>query len=80
MRIWVGVIMAIGGVALGISSRLERDHVPATFPRLAAGIFALGLSTLATTRPGIAWSWVSIVLSIIAIFCLISVIRQSFRR
>ena len=80
MKPWVGLTTLIAGIALLVSSRLERGSVPSWLPRLAAAITALGLGALAATRTGLAWSIVSIVSSIVAIVLLMLVIRENLRR
>jgi hypothetical protein len=79
-RLPVGLITLAAGIALWLSARLERAHVPAWMPRLAIAVAALGLSTLAATRNGLGWSVSSISFSVIAIILLLTVIRDTLRR
>ena len=79
-RVWIGLLTFGAGIALWLSARQERAHVPAWMPRLAIAIAALGLSTLAATRDGLGWSVSSISFSVIAIVLLLTVIRETLRR
>jgi hypothetical protein len=58
----------------------DRELVPAWVMRLAAGLTALGLSTLARTQEGLAWSISSICFSLIAIILIGSVVLEMLRR
>ena len=80
MRLWIGLATLIAGVALLATSRRERADVPAWMPRLGLAVTALGVATLAATRPGLAWSISSISFSLIAIVLLAWVIRDILRR
>jgi hypothetical protein len=80
VRVWIGAITLVGGLLLLATSRRERAAVPVWMPRLAAAVVSLGVSTLAATRPGIAWSISSISFSLIAIILLVWVIVDNLRR
>lgn len=80
MLLWIGLVTVAIGLTLVVTSRLERDAVPAWLPRLAIAITALGAGTLASTRPGVGWSLSSISFSLIAIILLVLVIRDTLRR
>jgi hypothetical protein len=80
VRLWIGLATLAAGVALLVTSRRERAHVPAWMPRLALAVAALGVATLAATRPGLAWSISSISFSLIAIVLLAWVIVDIARR
>ena len=80
MRLWVGVVTLLAGLALLATSRRERAQVPAWMPRLALAVAALGVATLAATRPGVGWSVSSISFSLIAIVLLLWVIVDMLRR
>jgi hypothetical protein len=80
MSLWIGLATLVLGVTLVITSRLERDSVPAWLPRLAVAVTSLGAGTLAATRPGLEWSFASIGFSLVAIVLLVLVIRDTLRR
>jgi uncharacterized membrane protein YtjA (UPF0391 family) len=80
MRLWIGTITFVAGLILLVTSRIEREHVPAWMPRVALAVAALGTGTLASTRAGIAWSVSSMSFSLIAIVLLLGVIRETLRR
>lgn len=80
MRLTLGLTLLAGAALLFITSRRERARVPQWVPVLAVAIASLGLSTLATTRPGLAWSISSICFSLIAIVLILVVIREILRR
>ena len=80
MHFGIGVVTLVIGLTLIVTSRLERDAVPHWLPRLAVAVSALGAGTLASTRPGVAWSISSISFSLIAIILLVLVIRDTLRR
>ena len=80
MPLWIGLVTLVIGLTLVVTSRLERDAVPSWMPRLALAVTALGVGTLASTRPGIAWSVSSISFSLVAIVLLLLVIRETLRR
>lgn len=80
MSLWIGLVTVVIGLTLVVTSRLERDAVPVWLPRLAVAVTSLGAGTLASTRPGVAWSFVSIAFSLVAIVLLVMVIRDTLRR
>ena len=80
MPLWIGLATLVIGLTLVVTSRLERDAVPPWLPRLALAVTALGVGTLASTRPGLAWSVSSISFSLVAIVLLLLVIRETLRR
>ena len=80
MPLWIGLVTVLIGLTLVVTSRLERDAVPAWLPRLAVAVTALGAGTLAATRPGMGWSLFSIAFSLVAIVLLVLVIRDTLRR
>ena len=80
MRLGLGVVLVVAGLALLASSRRERADVPAWTPRLAVAIGALGVSVLAASRPGMGWSVSSICFSLIAIVLIVTVLRDNLRR
>ena len=84
MRLWLGVAAFLAGATLlflttpGLA-RGARGR-PAWLQRLAGAVGALGLSVLASTRPGLGWSVSSICFSLIAIVLLVTVLRAQIRR
>lgn len=80
MQLWIGIITFVAGMTLIASSRRDAAVAPLWLRRLAYAVTALGLGTLAATRPGFWWSASSIALSIVAIVLLLGVIRDSLRR
>ena len=78
--LWLGIVTFLAGGVLWYVANRERALVPRWLPRLAIGVASLGLSTLAFTQPGIAWSISSICFSLIAIVLIASVIRENLRR
>jgi len=80
MTLSIGIVTLVIGLTLLVSSRRERDAVPEWLPRLALAVTALGVGTLASTRPGVGWSISSIAFSLIAIVLLIGVLRATLRR
>lgn len=80
MRLWIGTITLVAGLMLLVTTRLEREHVPAWMPRVAIAVASLGAGTLASTRAGLAWSVSSMSFSLIAIILLVGVIRETLRR
>jgi predicted lysophospholipase L1 biosynthesis ABC-type transport system permease subunit len=80
MQLWLGIITFVGGAVLWYVSNRERALVPPWVPRLAVGVTALGLSTLAATQPATAWKVVSIALSLVAITLILTVLRDNLRR
>ena len=80
MRLTLAATLLVGAALLWLTSRRERGRVPPWVPVLAVAIAALGLSTAASTRVGLAWSISSICFSIIAIVLILVVIREILRR
>lgn len=80
MQLWLGIITFVAGAVLWYVSNRERALVPPWLPRLAIGVTALGLSTLASLQPATAWKMVSIALSLVAITLIASVLRDNLRR
>jgi peptidoglycan/LPS O-acetylase OafA/YrhL len=80
VRLTLSVTLLAGAILLWLTSRRERSRVPRWVPALAVAIASLGLSTLATTQPGVAWSISSICFSLIAIVLILVVIRDILRR
>ena len=80
MRSTAGLITLVLGIALLVASWIERAVVPRWMPRLAAGVTALGASSLAIGRGGTTWTVISIVLSAVAIGLLLSVIVENLWR
>jgi hypothetical protein len=80
MRPVLAVTLLVGAALLWVASRRERRRVPPWVPTLAVAIASLGVSTAASTQPGIAWSISSICFSIIAIVLIIVVLRAILRR
>lgn len=80
MQLVLGVLTFVGGATLWYVAARDRDLVPLWVKRLALGLTALGLSTLARTQEGLAWSISSICFSLIAIVLLASVILEMLRR
>ena len=80
MPFWIGLVTLVIGLTLVVTSRVERESVPPWLPRLAVAVTALGAGTLASTRPGVAWSLSSISFSLVAIVLLVLVIRDTLRR
>ena len=80
MRLALSLTLLIGAALLWVVSKRERAKVPAWVPTLAIAIAALGLSTAASTRVGLAWSVSSICFSIIAIVLILLVLREILRR
>ncbi|HEU4565596.1 MAG TPA: hypothetical protein VFS05_13135 [Gemmatimonadaceae bacterium] len=79
MQLWLGIVTFVAGAVLWYVSNRERALVPPWVPRLAIGVTALGLSTLAAIQPALGWKIVSIVLSLAAIVLIISVLRENLR-
>ena len=77
---WVGLVTLLAGVALLVTTRLEREALPRWMPRLATAVCALGLATLAARQPGVWWSVSAIAFSLVAIILLILVIADNLRR
>lgn len=80
MSLWIGLVTLVIGLTLVVSSRLEREAVPGWLPRLAVAVTALGAGTVASTRPGVGWSFASIGFSLVAIVLLVLVIRATLRK
>lgn len=80
MRLAIGSITLLCGLALLVSTRFERDRVPANFRRLALGIAFLGAGTLAALPATLPWNVVSSVLSLAAIILIGSVVLENLRR
>ena len=78
MRLWVGIATFLLGAALWLLA--QRRTAPLTLGRMALGVGALGLATLASTQPGLWWSVSAISFSTIAIVMLALVLRESLRR
>jgi hypothetical protein len=80
MQLWLGVVTFVAGAVLWYVSNRERALVAAWVPRLALGVTALGLSTLAAVQPALAWKLASITMSLVAITLILSVILELLRR
>ena len=80
MRLTLAATLLLGAALLWFTSRRERGRVPQWVPVLAVAIAALGLSTAASTRVGLALSVSSICFSVIAIVLILVVIREILRR
>lgn len=80
MQLVLGVLTFVGGATLWYVAARDSALVPVWVKRLALGLTALGLSTLARTQEGLAWSISSICFSLIAITLLASVILEMLRR
>jgi hypothetical protein len=80
VRLTLAATLLVGAGLLWLASRRERDRVPPWVSVLAVAIGSLGLSTAASTRPGIAWSISSICFSLIAIVLIIVVLRDILTR
>jgi hypothetical protein len=78
--LWVGIVTLAAGVALLVTTRLERAALPRWMPRLALGVSALGLATLAARQPGLAWSISAIAFSLVAIVLIVLVLLENLRR
>lgn len=80
MPLWVGIVTLAAGVALLVTTRLERAALPRWMPRLALGVSALGLATLAARQPGLPWSVSAIAFSLVAIVLIVLVLLENLRR
>ena len=85
MRLWIGATTFLVGAALwfAVGGRFgapEGRGGPTWLPRLGLALGALGLSVLASTRPGLSWAISSICFSIVAIVLLAWVLRDNLRR
>jgi hypothetical protein len=84
MRLWVGVVTFVVGAVVwfvtGAPFGPRRPVRAPWIPRLGLALSSLGLSVLASTRPGLSWSISSICFSLIAIILLVWVLRDNLRR
>ena len=80
MQLVLGVLTFVGGATLWYVANRDRELLPEWVMRLALGLTALGLSTLARTQQGLAWSTSSICFSLIAIIMLASVVLEMLRK
>lgn len=80
MRLWLGVATFVAGAILWHLAGRRRGAYAAWVPRLAVGLAALGLATLASTQPGLAWSISAICFSLIAIVLIGWALRDNLRR
>jgi hypothetical protein len=80
MQLVLGVLTFVGGATLLYVASRDRELLPVWVMRLALGLTALGLSTLARTQQGLAWSISSICFSLIAIILLGSVLLEMLKR
>ena len=80
MRLWIGIITFVVGVALWYVSQRTPRRGPPWLGRLGLGAGALGISTLAMTQPGLSWTISSICFSVVAIALLGWVIVEALRR
>lgn len=80
MQLVLGVLTFVGGATLWYVANRDRELLPEWVMRLALGLTALGLSTLARTQQGLAWSISSICFSLIAIIMLASVVLEMLRK
>ena len=85
MRLWLGIVTFLTGAILWFLTgarfagpRFARR--PPWVPRLGTALAALGVSTMASTRPGVSWSISSICFALIAIVLLVWVLRDNLRR
>ena len=85
-RVIVGSVAFVLGAALWFHSRARGARAAgtvvtvATLPRVGLAVAALGLSVLASSRPGVGWSVSSICFSVIAIVLIVMVLRDNVRR
>lgn len=85
MRLWVGALTFLVGAAVWFAAG-DRFGAPRAgarspwIPRLGLALGALGLSVLASTRPGVSWAISSICFSVVAIVLLVWVLRENLRR
>ena len=77
---WVGVVTLVAGLALLVSTRVERQVLPPWMPRLAVAVCALGVATLAARQPGLGWSVSAIAFSLVAIVLIVLVLAENLRR
>ena len=80
MELWLGVVTFVAGSVLWRVASRERALVAPWLPRLGLAIAILGLGTLAITLEGVAWNFVSIVASLVAITVIVSVLFEIMRR
>jgi hypothetical protein len=80
VELWLGVVTFVAGSVLWRVASRERGLVAPWLPRLGLGVAVLGLGTLAITLNGVAWNFVSIAASLVAIGVIISVILEILRR
>jgi hypothetical protein len=80
MRLWIGIVTFVVGVGLWYRSQLAPGRGPPWLGRLGLGAGALGVSTLAMTQDGLAWTISSICFSLVAIALLGAVIVEALRR
>jgi hypothetical protein len=80
VELWLGVVTFVGGSVLWHVASRERALVAPWLPRLGLGIAVLGLGTLAITLNGVAWNFVSIAASLVAIGVIMSVLLEILRR
>ena len=83
-RLIVGSVTFVAGAVLWfLSRRGTAARPPATasmLPRLGVALAALGLSTLASAQPGVAWSVSSICFSLVALVLIVTILRGGMRR
>ena len=80
VELWLGVVTFMAGSVLWRVASRERALVAPWLPRLGVGVAVLGLGTLAITLEGVAWHFVSIAASLVAITLIVSVILEILRR
>ncbi len=84
LRLWIGIVTFVAGAMLWYVAHRERlaggASVPVWVERLGLAIGSLGLGTLAATVPGLAWSIVSSLFSLVAIVLMLRVLREGTRR
>lgn len=80
LELWLGVVTFVAGSVLWRVASRNRTLVAPWLPRLGLGIAVLGVGTLAITLEGVAWNFVSIVASLVAIGLIVSVLLEILRR
>jgi len=80
MRLWIGIATFLVGAGLLARSQRREAGAPRWLARLGLGTVALGLSTLAMTQPGMAWTISSICFSVVAIILIGWVVIETLRR
>jgi hypothetical protein len=80
MQLWIGIVTFLAGGVLWYVSNRDRALVPAWVPRLALGVTALGLATLASTQPQLWWKISSISFGLIANILIGWVLLEHLRR